>query len=442
MTGWRGSWAAFRPSASRILPILIGLLLSYSTPLVLAYAVGEYAFGLYAYAIAWTGMLGLMCKWGFDVAATKFVALGRSGEARYPPGEVSRLLLAWTMAVSVPVALVFGSFAAVAAGRGGGQVLPVLAAGAALIPIVAMGMVRRNAALSAGASWAAELPENIGRSAGLLLLLPLLILHGFASPAYLALATVGVGALCLAVGLGWIARILPAEGTGVPPPSRREIVEYSATVGTSGMLIAGWSVIDIIIVGALFSDWQTVGTYALAARLAALCATFGALVDPLFAPAIAVARSRGDREATARLIYLYPLVAVGWAASALLGLAATGGLILLYVDADPQAYWTILIIGAGYLFGAGTGASHILLTMGGHHRLHLKITLVSVALSVVLVSAGAVFGLIGAAIGKALSIILMKILQLIMVRRRLNTDSSLAAHFRRQQSSASPRRRR
>ena len=411
-------------------PVALGLILSYSTPLVIAYFAGDQEFGIYSYALAWASMIGLMSVWGFGVAATKFIALGCGGDDRYAPGPVFRLLMRWTLALSLASCAAFGLVAAALWIVGGPRATSVLILSAALIPVVSLGMTRRNAAMSSGDRWAAELPENIGRNGALLMLLPFLLASSELSAFNLMIATVCAGWVCLLLGWAWSIRRVPHLRAGLPDASRRSLRQYSSTVGISSVIIAAWSMLDVIVVGLVAPDWRTVGAYVVATRIAALSGAIASLVDPLTAPAFAVAVANRNRESIDRLKNYYLLAVCAWAACVLVALPVLGNWIVRGLGLQQDAYWAMLVLSAGYLVNACTGPSHLLLTMGGYHRLHMNITIVSLSVSALLIAWGASFGLLGAAAGKAMSIALMNSLQAVAVQRKLRTDSTVVSWFR------------
>jgi len=194
-----------------------------------------------------------------------------------------------------------------------------------------------------------------------------------------------------------------------------------ALMNRTGVILLGW-----------IADTKNAGIYSLAFNIALVVTLPRIAVNTLFAPVISDLYARSDKETMQVLITR----ASSWTFCAGICIAAA-----LFALAEPLLAW----FGAGYEAGvpalrillisqvmaASAGSQLYVMTMTGHERsaavLLVSCAMVNAGASAVLIG---MFGLTGAAIGTAVTLVVWNVAMALFLRRRLNLLPGVLAIFR------------
>jgi O-antigen/teichoic acid export membrane protein len=180
--------------------------------------------------------------------------------------------------------------------------------------------------------------------------------------------------------------------------------------------------------GAL-SSTADAGVYAATTRIGTLVLFGLTAVNSILAPMISELYTRGDMEGLRRTVtrgaWLGAAVAVPTlAALALLGVELLG----LFGEGFTEGYTPLLILLVGYGANALAGSVGFLMTMTGHHLQALRILALSaglnLALNALLIP---LYGMAGAAVATAVSMVLWNGLMLAYVWRRFRINPTITA---------------
>jgi O-antigen/teichoic acid export membrane protein len=221
-----------------------------------------------------------------------------------------------------------------------------------------------------------------------------------------------------------VDNILPAYDAAVWRRAAIPLLILGATealLNRTGVIMLGW-----------IADTKNAGIYSLAFNIALVVTLPRIAVNTLFAPMISDLHTRRDKETMQLLITRTS----SWTFCAGICIAAA-----LFVLADPLLSW----FGAGYdagvpalrillvsqVLAASAGSQLYVMTMTGHERgaavLLACCAMVNAGASAVLVG---MFGLTGAAIGTAVSLVVWNVAMAFFLWRRLNLLSGVLAMFR------------
>jgi O-antigen/teichoic acid export membrane protein len=410
-------------------PIYVGAAaLAYASQLVVARVVGAHTYGIYAYVIAWAGVLAYAAALGFDVALMRFVpAYGARGEWPLAAGVIK---YAHRRVAAVGVALALGG-AAIVTGFADlePEVRNTFLIGFFLVPVWALIWLRCAVVRAFGGVVCALAPDRLLREA-LLIGIVLLAVRVFAwkiDAPFLAAATLASSAVALAVAC-IAARILQpsalagvravyaaADWRGVVAPLLA-VGAASALINRTGVLVLGW-----------MGYTNDAGVYALAFNIAFVAALPTTAVNTLFAPAISDLFERKQQAMLQDLVGKAGLWSLGGAACVALPLA---------VFAEPVFAWfgqefvggaaPLRILLIGQIFAAGRISQLHVMTMTGHERaaaaLVVTCALFNAVASVFLVG---LFGPVGAALATMLTLVVWNAAMATFIWQRLGLRPGL-----------------
>jgi len=185
----------------------------------------------------------------------------------------------------------------------------------------------------------------------------------------------------------------------------------------SGMIMTN---ADTIVLGALLNT-KDVGLYSVAARLALLTSFFLQVSNAAISPKLAALYESGQIKELEKMVQQVTK-----------GLGIIGILpFIIYLILGKYilniwglefigAYWILLILSLGQFVNLATGAVGLILIMTGHERIHERISLFAVCLTLFLVYILTLkFGAIGTAIAVATTIIFENLAKLFFVKRNV-----------------------
>jgi len=194
-------------------------------------------------------------------------------------------------------------------------------------------------------------------------------------------------------------------------------------------LSSGLSVIknraSILILG-LFATTSQIGIYQVGITTAALAGLVLQVINTILAPQFASLFAQGEMKKLQRLVTTSARLALFFNLAATLVFIFFGKflLALLFGPELVAAYVPLLIILAGQMVNSMAGSVGFLLNMTGHEKDVMKALGISVVLSVIVnLIFTPLWGINGAALATALSLIFIQIYQYIIVRQKLKINS-------------------
>ena len=392
--------------------------------IVLARALGVEQFGSYNYAVAIAALVALPLTSGTPQLITRLVATYRGSQGA---------LLAGLTQTAGHVALWGGVLAAfftaaivVAVGEAGNlEPMPTFLAAVVLIPVNALAAARAAELTGFGHVVEAQMSRLLVAPAVLLSLSAVLWWWSgqLDSTTAILLRAAGVGCALVVAML----RLRQAR----PPSMQREYrsrdwLRSAAPLALLGGLQIVTTSTDKLMLGILDGP-ASVGIYSPAVQGSALVIVVLNVLNSTISPNIVRLHTSGDRKALQQLATWTARRALVAGLPAALLMATAGEPLLRWFYGAPYAAGAgaLAILAIAQLANAGLGSVGLLLTMTGHEhdaaRGVFVVAVFNVAANLVLIPP---FGVTGAAIATASSLILWNVLLAVKVRRRLGVDSS------------------
>lgn len=401
-----------------------------SLTILMARYLGPSGYGIYTYALALVILLNVPTQGGLPILLVRETAAALAQSRVDLVYRLWRWATTFTVGLALAVALItlpiawgfrdhfepvaFNSF-----------VLALL-----LVPLIILGNLAGAALRGVHRVLLGQLPEYVLRPA--LLLLAILAYLWLGRDDMRADVAVGLHTLAAAVALLisvpmlWRAR--PTTSTARIPEGERP-PEWLRSMMPLTLLSAMQVILqytDLVMLG-FFLDSETVGLYRVAAQ-ASLCVGFGLLaVNLIVAPQFARDYARGDRARlqqvttlSARLVLLLTLPIM------LLFLFVAEPIVtLVFGDAYGGSGTALRILAIGQLLNAAFGSVVFLLNMTGHERDTVKGLSIGVVVNALLnLALIPTFGINGAAVATAITLLIWNVLLWQAVRRRLGIDST------------------
>lgn len=420
-----------RAGAGSVLLKLSHIILTLVLSILLARALGPEGYGIYSYNYALIMLLAIPAMFGLPNLVIRETAKAQVN-AQW---GLMRGVWRWAALVSIGVGLVLatiaGGAAAIFRDAFTSTQLAAFAWGLLLIPLVALGNLRGAALRGLHKIIQGQLPEFVIRPAILLLLLVIALLEtGYELTPNRAMAF-HVAAALIAFGVGaWMLYInRPPELKG-----RSSRIEYDSAEWIKSTLplafVAGMQMInkhaDILILG-IFTTGEQVGIYRVVVQGAILVAFGLTAINMVVAPRFARLYSEGDHERLQRLVTLSSrvILLITFVPSALLLFWGEHLLNLVFGAEYTQGYAALVILALGQIGNAAFGSVAFLLNMTGHERDAARGVAIAAILNVALnIACVPFFGMEGAALATALSMIVWNLLLWKMVKERLGVNST------------------
>jgi O-antigen/teichoic acid export membrane protein len=409
-----------------------GVGLAYFSQLLIARFVGVDAYGIYAYVTAWVTILAYISALGFDVALLRFLP-AYEAERAWPLFR-GVIQYAERRALAVSILVVLAGVAVLLARDVPTPLRDSFLIGLLLVPVLALLWIRSSIVRAFGGVVWAVAPNRLMRDGILVALVALATLAlGWRLDADTVMKLTLVGAvIALFFATLGMRKLRPGFVDGVVPAYdatlwRRAVLPLvimaaaEALLNRTGVLLLGW-----------FGDTKAAGVYSLAFNMAFVVALPRVAINTLFAPTIAGLYARNEHDMLRKLI----ATTARWSmvASAFIGAA-------LFVLAEPLFFWfgpgyeagipALRILVIGQMMTAAAGSQLHVMTMTGHEP-NAAGLLVSSAIGNLVVSAGLIsmFGVNGAAIGTAATLIVWNLAMAVFLWRRLALTPNMLATFR------------
>jgi len=399
-----------------------GIGLTYCSQLLIARFVGVDAYGVYAYVFAWMTVLAYFSAFGFEVALLRFLPAYEADHNWSLFRGVIRY--AEQRAVTIGISVIVVGICFIVLWGVSAQLRSTFLIGLALVPVWALLWIRCSVVRAYGGVVLATAPDRVVRD-GLLsgfVVIACLGLGWRLDAATAMMATLASSIMALALASVAARKLHPAAIESVFPtydaPAWQRaaipLVIIAATetlMNRTGVIILGW-----------IGDTKATGIYSLAFNIAAVVALPRIAINTLFAPTISGLFSRKDQVLLRALIRS----AASWTLGGAVCIAFT-----LFLFAEPFLTWfgpgyeagvpALRILLVGQVIVAGTGSQLFVMTMTGCERGAAKLLVSSAAAnaaaSVALIS---LFGLTGAAIASAASLMMWNLAMALFLWRRLS----------------------
>lgn len=403
-------------------------ILAFGTTVLLARVLGADGYGVYAWIMAWTGLLAIPASLGLDRLAIREVAArGATGEW----GEARGILRwsAWTVTGS-SVLLAGAAFAVVwflwsPTDPDLRAVFPLVFASLPFVVLTALG---HSGMRGLNHVVAGQVPENLVRP-GLFVLLVLgayVLYERDLVPADAALLYLVASVTGMVTAWGMLrSRIRPEMKKARPTYRPRAWISAAFPM----LLVAGLVVInsraDTIMLGAI-AGTEPAGVYFVATRGAELIAFLLIAFNMPLAPAIAALHASGDREGLQRLVTRTArVVFVGSLPVAIVMFVFGDSFLRLFGPGFPKGHSALAILCTGQMVNAAAGSVGLILNMTGHQKDAAVGVGISAALNIVL---NAVLiptmGIEGAAVATTISLVIWNVILAVMVRRRIGVHTT------------------
>ncbi|HEY9110389.1 MAG TPA: oligosaccharide flippase family protein [Rhodanobacteraceae bacterium] len=419
-----------RGASGALLVQVGGAAFSLIVNVLLARLVGKSQYGIYAYAMSWVSVLGVLSLLGQSSSVVRLVPVYLHRKEWGTLRGLRRGASGIVLGGSIAIMLVGGAVVFALRNQMGSATLQTMLAAFLLLPLLTQlglngGFFRGyKQAVSSGAY------NSLVRPAFLVALVLVLAL-----PLGLRLDAPGimlanVVAALAAVGCSeWhLSRAWPAAAKRVKP---RYEPRAWFKLGRQLFLLAAIGIVsnrvDVLILGG-FAGAEEVGPYYAAVRLAAIAAYGLTAVNTILAPMIAESYAAEDHATMARLVHHAAKLTFVVTAAVALAIAVAGywALGLFGKGFAEAAYIPLLIILAGQCVAAMTGPTGFLMTMTRYERQASWFMALAAVLNVVFsVALIPIFGLMGAALATALGSVAWNVSGLTFVRSRLHVNPTV-----------------
>ncbi len=388
---------------------------------------GKAGYGAYAYAIAWLGVLSFPLGHGLDQLLVRNTAARRATGAR----DLIRGLLCRSTQIVLSVSMVLSALSLGLVWLFARPADPVMrsALQIALLMLPVIGLLRICESSMRGLQEIprAYLPEMLFRPMTFFALALGAFWGGRAFSPEWAVGINGIAAAgALLIGL-ILLRI------SVPVAAR----EQPARFATAEWLRSAWPLwlislmivvnvqADVIMLGSLRGKAET-GLYAVAARGAQLISFILIAVNAVLGPAVAGLHASGDLARLQRVITRSARAVLGLTVPVAVALILFGDwFLLLFGRSFTEGHTALVILCVGQIVNSGMGSVGLILIMTGHDWDALGGLAFGAALNILL-NALLIprWGLQGAAVATASSMIAWNLILVVRVRRRLRLDST------------------
>lgn len=381
--------------------------LEFTAGLALARFLGAAGYGVYAVVMSTVALLAIPGAAGFDRLLIREVAALRTlGNWELLRGVLRRstqVVLCCSVVVAIAGYLAFESLVP-------GDAATALLLGMALVPLLALARIRQSALQGFGRVVFGQLPEMVVQPALMLSLVGAAFTCGVTRSGTVAvlLQVIAAAVACL-IGVVFLRRSLPVEVRDARPEFR---TRYWMSNGIPLVAMMALNVVltnaDTVMLGIL-AETELAGIYRISSQMASLVAFPLTAVNMAIAPRIASLHATSSLEELRAQAVSVANASLAAALPIALALVMFGKPLLGFFGSDFVAgYPAIVILSVGYVFNSAAGCAGYLLIMTGHEKsaavAFAGAALVNVSGNLLLIPT---FGLMGAAIATALSVLIV-----------------------------------
>lgn len=416
--------ALVRAGAASLLLKVTNAILVFGVSAILARTMGPENYGVYAFALAVLTIIGLPAHIGMPQLLVRETAHA-AAEKDWPK---LRGLWRWTNRLSLSISFIAVTIVgALYVTLEESPQTTTLIAGAALIPLIALGNLRAASLRGLRRVVIGQIPVSVIRPGTMLAMLAVSIFFGaekaFSEPDVAMIYYVTSALIGFLVASWFLARKRPPEIQTAGVDSADSATWLRSLLPLT--LLAGFQVInnqaDILIMGVFRSDAE-VGVYR-AVFQTALLVVFGfQAMNQMLQPHFAHLYKQGELEKLERLVRLGARAILALALPPVLALVFSGGPILELVFGASYRVGavTLAILAVGQGFKAAMGSSISILTMTGNEKTASRLGLIAIGVNLVLnVILVPIWGGPGAAVATFASIVIWHVQATIWTARNL-----------------------
>lgn len=400
--------------------------LSFLTSILLARLLGTEGLGVYSYIFAWIGILSIPATLGLDKLFVREIAIYQTksqwGLMKGLIGWANLIVLAFSMSLAIVAVIIFSQISTLSA-----SVLAFAIASISL-PLIALGNLRQGAMRGLHKVVLGNVPEALIYPS----LFISLMIGGYLSlgqsfnVSVVLIIKVLVSLVIFILGTIWLDRLLPQQIKNIKPKYQISKWIRSALplmfLGSMQLINAKT---DVLMLGAI-TGTNAVGIYVIVRQGAQFILFLQGAANGVLAPQIASLYAQG------KVKQLQKMISQSSAGVFLISLAIAFILIMLspwllqiYGSNFLAGREALIILSIGEIVNTLMGPVGILLTMTGHEK-YTVMTVGSSAILNVILNALLIpqWGVNGAAIATATSIIVVNIVNVIVANKKLKIFSA------------------
>jgi len=396
--------------------------------LILARWLGAAGYGAFTYALSWIALLGIPAVLGLQQLLIRDTA---AYLARSAWGSINGLLR-WAnrtvLIVSLSIAFLAAG-AAVLLTEESDQILITFGLALFILPLTSLTTLRQAAMQGLQHVVVSQLPDMLIRPTLFIALLGgahLFLGAGLIAPWAMGLY-VAAASVALVFGTHMLRRTLPRAAAEAPPEyDTRTWVKSALPLLFIGGMFVVYERTSILLLGTI-KGAELVGLYTVAFRVAQLVTFALSAVNVALGPDVSSLHAQGRTRQLQRVVTGFAWVNLLWSLSVSAVLIVFGHwILLLFGEEFALAQTALTILSVGQLMNGAMGSASLLLVMTGHERdaaVGLGISAVlNIILNALLIPR---WGLEGAAVATASSMIAWNLLLAVLVYIRLRIHSTI-----------------
>jgi O-antigen/teichoic acid export membrane protein len=403
--------------------------IGFATGILLARFLGPSDYGTYTFVMAMVGFLTIPSELGIPGLAVREIAVANK---RKDWGTMRGFIVRAHQGIAA-LSVILIALAALGLVLFGDRIAPVkrecMWLALALVPLISLGALRGAMLRGLRKVLLGQMPEQVIRPAALLIgvLAVLAFAQDRLTPQTMILVQIAATSVAFAWGLVVFIRTRPAQLAAAQPKySTSAWIRSTIPFGLSAALLLMNGRTDILALG-LFHPDSEVGVYRVAVQMVLPVMFAQQAVNAIQAPHIAHLYAAGNMKRLQTMVTQSSRAVLAIAASAAFVVIVFGEP-LIRVLFGPEflgAYKPLVILTIGKTINSAMGSVASLLNMTGHERDTTRIILVAAILNVTLnVLLTPKWGMTGAAIATAVTLVVWNVLMWYVVRRRIGIHAS------------------
>lgn len=402
----------------------------YLSQFVLARLMKVDQYGVYIYSMSWLNLLLLIGNMGLDATVVRYLPQYVSqGEWGYCRGIIRR---SYQIAFPAGVILFLSASGAVLAGRAHlieENLMGTLLIGLAALPLWTAIKLTQGILQALKKPGFSQFLDGVLSPVLLLAMLGAVAILNISISAITTMAAFAISRLVvLLFGALWLrSRVISLEVRSAGAQyNTREWLKFAMPM----LLIAGTHVImsntDVIMIG-MIMDTSQVGIYSVSARLASLVAVSLAFVNMVLTPYIVEYFFNERRVELQNFISMSVRIVALFAVPVFFLLMIFGKPVLgLFGDEFKNGYLSLLILIVGQFVNALSGSVGYVMVMTGKQKQAGIVFAISAVLNIIMnLILIPFFGIAGAAVATAVSLILWNVTLVVYIKNRLNLNSTI-----------------
>lgn len=412
---------------------IVGTGVLFGTQIALARMLGVENYGIYIYVLAWVNILALFSKLGLDTSALRYVPRYHSqqewgllkGFLKYS----GSLYFVFSVLVAIVVAMIAWQYH----GGSANELVLAFLISCLLLPVIVHMQMISAYLQSFKRVILAQAPDLIVRP--LILIIGVFLFYKFNKSFVDASTGILFNFLASTVTVILLSKFLRnviPEQLGANN-KKYKIKEWNK-VSLTFLLLSGFELvllqIDIIMLG-YFINTKEAGLYAAASKLVRLVSFGLVAINTIAAPMISQLYNSEEKSSLQSIMTLAAICGLLYSVPAGIVIIYFGNKLLgLFGTMFVSGYTALIILTVGRLADSLTGLVGYLMTMTDHHSAAMKIqgatVIVNITMNLILIP---IYGMNGAAIATAFSMISWNCMSLIYVKTKLKINPTVLSIY-------------